>query len=256
MTEMNIKTNTKVKSDAGIQDDYVNAFMPKVHKIGRITMIIAFFLAFLPVAYFIFIKGYQVSIQSYIAVAVAIAGLNIGIWLSEPLAYWPVLGSAGTYMGYLSGNVGAQRFPVALNVQSTMKTTIHTPRGQVVTIIGIAASVFSNLILLLIFILAGDQIIKVLPDTVMASFAFVMVGLLPAILIMAWNGQDGIVKGFMAKSPYVLLTIILKLIIDRIPALMAWGMALDVAACIILGYILFRRDSKKDEVSGETTGGV
>ncbi len=256
MTEMNVKTNTKTKSDTGVQNDYVNVFMPNVHKIGRVTMIIAFFLALLPVAYFIFIKGYQVSIQSYIAVAVAIAGLNIGIWLSEPLAYWPVLGSAGTYMGYLSGNVGAQRFPVALNVQSTMKTTIHTPRGQVVTIIGIAASVFSNLILLLIFILAGDQIIKVLPDTVMASFAFVMVGLLPAILIMAWNGQDGIVKGFMTKAPYVLLTIVLKLIIDRIPALMAWGMALDVAACIILGYILFRRDSKKDEVSEEATGGV
>lgn len=209
-------------------------------------MFISLLLTFLPVLYFIFVKGYVAPAQSFVTVAITIFGLNLGIWITEPLAYWPALGSAGTYIGYLSGNVGAQRFPVALNVQSAMRTTIHTPRGQVATIIGIAASVFSNLILLLVFILAGEQIIKVLPEVAIASFSFVMVGLLPAILIMALNGQDGIARGFMTKLPYILLTIVLKLIIDRIPALAAWGMAINVALCIGLGYILFQRDSKKD----------
>lgn len=228
------------------QKDYVTNFMPNVHRIGRVTMMLSLVLTFLPTIYFLVVKGYVTSLGNYINVAIAIVGINIGIWLSEPLAYWPVLGSAGTYMGYLSGNVGAQRFPVALNVQTAMNASVHTPRGQVATIVGSAASVFSNLILLLVFILAGDQLIKVLPDVVMASFDFVMVGLLAAILIMAWNGQKGIAKGFMGKLPYIALTIVLKLIIDQIPALATWGMAISVAVSILLAWILYKRDEKKE----------
>lgn len=249
MSDINVNNTEAVYDEGKVQSDYAKSFMPKVHRIGRGTMLISLLLTFLPVLYFIFVKGYMASAQSFVTVAITIFGLNLGIWITEPLAYWPALGSAGTYIGYLSGNVGAQRFPVALNVQSAMRTTIHTPRGQVATIIGIAASVFSNLILLLIFILAGEQIIKVLPEAAIASFSFVMVGLIPAILIMALNGQDGIAKGFMAKLPYILLTVIFKLIVDRIPALAAWGMAINVALCIGLGYVLFKRDSKNDEQS-------
>ncbi len=247
MSDVNANNVEAVYDESKAQSDYAHTFMPKVHRIGRGSMFISLLLTFLPVLYFIFVKGYVAEPQSFITVAITIFGLNLGIWITEPLAYWPALGSAGTYIGYLSGNVGAQRFPVALNVQSAMRATIHMPRGQVATIIGIVASVFSNLILLLIFILAGEQIIKVLPEAAIASFSFVMVGLLPAILIMALNGQDGIAKGFMAKLPYILLTVVLKLIIDQIPALMAWGMAINVALCIALGYFLFKRDSKKDE---------
>lgn len=246
MINMNVDKE-KIYDENKAQNDYVTMFMPKVHRIGRITLFISLVLTFLPVLYFIFIKGYTAPTQYFITVAITIVGLNLGIWITEPLAYWPALGSAGTYIGYLSGNVGAQRFPVALNVQSTMRTTIHTPRGQVATIVGIAASVFSNLILLLVFILVGSQIIKILPQVAIDSFSFVMVGLIPAILIMALNGQEGIKRGFTDKLPYIVLSLVLKMIIDRITPLMAWGMAINVAACIFLGYILFKRDCKKDE---------
>lgn len=227
--------------------DYAEHFMPAVHRIGRGTMGISLVLVFLPVLYFVLIKGYRAPLSSYISVLVGISSIGMGMWLTEPLAYWPVLGSAGTYIGYLSGNVGAMRFPVAVNLQSTMKADINTPRGQVVTIVGIVSSVFANLILLLIFVLGGEWLISVLPEVVMASFAFVMVGLLSSMMVMRFSGnKEGFVKGFLEAFPYLALAIILKFVIGKIAVLAAWGMAITVASCILLGYIFYKRDSKKD----------
>ena len=45
----------------------------------------------------------------YISGAIGVASIGVGMWISEPEAYWPVLGSAGTYIAYLSGNVGGMR---------------------------------------------------------------------------------------------------------------------------------------------------
>lgn len=245
----NTKKTTGAAINSGSEEakkDYTEHFMPSVHRIGRGTMAIALVLAFLPILYFVLVKGYTAPVSSYISVAVAICSIGIGMWLTEPLAYWPVLGSAGTYIGYLSGNVGAMRFPVALNLQSAMNADINTPRGQVVTIVGIVSSVFANLVLLLVFVLGGEWVISILPEVVLASFSFVMVGLLGSMLIMRWNGKEGLVKGFLSGLPYLALAMIFKFVISKIPALAAWGMAITVAACILLGYVFYKNDCKKD----------
>lgn len=226
--------------------DYTATFLPSVHRIGRGTMAIALVLAFLPILYFVLIKGYTAPASSYVSVIVAISSIGIGMWLTEPLAYWPVLGSAGTYIGYLSGNVGAMRFPVALNLQSAMNANINTPRGQVVTIVGIVSSVFANLVLLLIFVLGGEWVISVLPAVVLASFGFVMQGLFGSMIMMRWNGKNGLVKGFMEGLPYLALALVMKFIISKISFLSAWGMAITVGVCILLGYVIYKNDCKKD----------
>ncbi len=123
------------------------------------------------------------------------------MWLTEPLAYWPVLGSAGTYIGYLSGNVGAMRFPVALNLQSVLKADINTMRGQIVTIVGIVSSVVVNLGLLLIFVLGGEWVLGILPQVVIASFAFVMTGLFGSMTAMRFTGEGGLVKNIKTNAP-------------------------------------------------------
>ena len=245
MSENNVNSIQAAETEAA-QKIYKDIFIPKVHRIGRLTMAAAFVLAFLPVIYFVFVKGYMASASSYMSVIVAISSIGIGMWLTEPLAYWPVLGSAGTYMGYLSGNVGAMRFPVALNLQSVMNANINTMRGQIVTIVGIASSIVVNLVLLLIFVLGGEWLIGILPEVVMASFAFVMVGLLGSMIFMRFNGEGGMAKNVKGMAPYLLLAVIFKFVIGKIPALSTWGMAVTVGLCIALGYVLYKRDCKKD----------
>lgn len=228
---------------AEAEKDYQANFMPCVHRIGRTTMAIAFVLAFLPVIYFYFVKGYQFPMSSYFNVIVAITSIGIGLWLTEPLAFWPVLGSAGTYMAYLSGNVSGMRFPVALSVQSNMKADINTPRGQVLTIVGIVASVFMNLIILLVIVLAGGWLIKVLPTPIKAAFAFVMPCLLGCMLTMRFaSGKDGFAKTFVSSLPYLVTAIGCKLVITyQLPQLRTYGTAISVGATVLVAYILYRR---------------
>lgn len=237
--------NTKGASNA--HSDYKENFMPTVHKIGRATMAIAFVLAFLPVLYFVFVKGYSLPASTYINVTVAIASIGIGMWLTEPLAYWPTLGSAGTYIAYLSGNVGGMRFPVSLAVQSALDADINTPRGQVATIVGIVASVFSNLCILFCIVLGGDWLLTVLPAAVTAAFAFVMPCLFGSMLIMRFNGKNGIVKGFLDNLPYLAVAMLCKFLIKNVfTSFATFGTAISVGVTILFGYILFKvQNSKK-----------
>ena len=241
--------NTSAVADSKeTQAEYSGYFVPNVHKIGRSTMLISLLLMFLPTLYFIFIKGYTMPITSYVTVTIAITSVGIGMWISEPLAYWPVLGSAGTYIGYLSGNVMALRFPVALSLQSTLNADINTARGQIVTIVGIVASVFVNLAILLVIVLVGSWIVTILPDVVLASFDFVMVGLLGSMILQRFTmGEGGVAKNIANAAPYFILAIAIKLLSTVVTALSSWGLAISVGACILLAYLFYKRDCKWDE---------
>lgn len=234
--------NIENKTVDTAQQDYAKNFMPAVHKIGRFTMTVAFLLAFLPVVYFVFIKGYSLPLSSYINTMVVIASIGIGMWLTEPLTYWPVLGSAGTYIAYLSGNVGGMRFPVAMNVQSAMKADINTPKGQVITIVGIVGSVVSNLIILLASVLLSSWLISIMPPFVTGMFSFVTMGLFGSMILMRFVGHPGgFVKGFLSSAPYLGTAIAVKLVITYLlPSLAMFGTAISVGTTILVAYILFK----------------
>lgn len=236
----------KTQEAKSVDENYRTEFMPAVHRIGRSTMILAFILSFLPVGYFIIVKGFGMPLSQYLSVGAAICSLGLGMWISEPIAYWPVLGSAGTYISYLSGNVGAMRFPVALSIQSNMKADINTPRGQVITIVGIVASVVSNLVLLLVIVFGGEWFVSVLPEVVMGAFGFVMVTLFGAMWMMRFDGKDGVAKGFLENLPYIILAVVLYKVI-MLTSLGDWGMLICVLLCIALAYVIYRRDLKRAE---------
>ena len=241
--------NVNVSEDTtlNVEQDYQKSFMPKVHVIGRITMAIAFLLSFLPVIYFVLFQGEGLPFSNYVNVMIAIGSIGIGLWLTEPLAYWPVLGSAGTYIAYLSGNVGGMRFPVALSVQSASKSDINTPKGQVLTIVGIVASVFCNLVILLVVVLSGSWLIERLPASVLAAFAYVMPCLYGCMLLMIFSsGKGGVVKSCVRNLPYLATAITCKLIITNfLPQLMTYGTAISVGLTVLVAYILFKRKTNK-----------
>lgn len=227
------------------EEDYRNNFMPCVHLIGRATMLLAMLLSLLPLIYFLAVKGYILSVEIYISALVGVCSVGTGVWLSEPETYWPVLGSAGTYIGYLSGNVSGMRFPVAIAVQKDMNADISTPRGQVVTIVGIVSSVVSGLAILLIIVLGGEKILSILPETVISSFDYVLISLFSAMMAMNTSASGG-VKAVPVMLPHLFVSLAVWFICTKvITALYAWGMAIAVALSVLLGYMRYRRDLKK-----------
>ena len=73
------------------REEYHQEFLPQVHKIGATTMAIALILSLLPTIYFVFIKGIEVPLSTFISVVIAIFTFAIGMWLSEPAAFWYLL---------------------------------------------------------------------------------------------------------------------------------------------------------------------
>ena len=230
------------------EQDYAQNFMPGVHKIGRFTMIVAFVLSYLPIAYFYFVKGYKAPGTMYISGLTAIAAIGFGMWISEPETYWPILGSAGTYIAYLSGNVGGMRFPVSMAVQKNVDADINTPRGQVATITGIVASVFANLVLLLITVLVGAWIIKMLPANVVHAFSYCLVAMMGSMLLMRFTmGGKSVKENLMSNLPYMAWGIFAYFLSKMVPALANWKTLIAVGGALIIAYFIFLNDKKKLE---------
>lgn len=243
MENMENKTQT---TELSPREEYHQEFLPQVHKIGAATMAIALILSLLPTIYFVFIKGIEVPLSTFISVMIAIFTFAIGMWLSEPAAFWPVLGSAGTYFAFLAGNASSMRLPVALTARSSIEggDDLENPRTHVAMIIALFASVVVNLAILLSIVLIGDGLISILPASVLAAFNFVMPCLLANNILMQSKGPDGtIIKGFLKVLPYLLTGVAAQLLVKNVFTFLSnYGILLAVALSVLVAYGFYRRD--------------
>ena len=115
--------------EQAMHEEYKGSYTKQVHRIGRVTMVIALVLSFLPILFLNFVMGYRVPLSVYLNVTFALTALCIGMWLTEPLIWYPILGAAPTYMAYLSGN---EEYPCSVARSVMKKYGEHTdsPEGR------------------------------------------------------------------------------------------------------------------------------
>ena len=216
-------------SDA-CNEEFVSAYTDRVHMIGRVTLAIAAVLSFLPIAYLVFIKGYSAPLSDYILVLTTIAVVRVGMWISEPFTWYPVLGSASLYMAYFAGNAKNLRVPVAQNLQSKYNVEVMTPKGQVITTIGVGVSVFVNVALLAVIVLLGNAILPYLPAVVLDAFDYVIPALIGALMSNHLR-KRGLVKTILWVIPGLVILALTRVAI--LPA--KYGTSLAIAATVIVG---------------------
>ena len=113
----------------------------------------------------------------------------MGAALTEPITYFPALGSAGIYMGFLSGNVSNMKVPAALAAQEAAEVESGTEEGEVVATVGISVSVVVNLVILTIGALFGTMIVGVLPESVTSAMNLLLPALFGSMLANAVVGK-------------------------------------------------------------------
>ena len=221
--------------------EFVGSYTDRVHVIGRATLAIAAVLSFLPIAYLVFVKGYTAPLSDYILVFTTIAVVRVGMWISEPFTWYPVLGSAPLYISYYSGNAKNLRVPVAQNLQSKYNVEVMTPKGQVITTIGVGVSVFVNVALLAVIVVLGNAILPYLPGVVLDAFDYVIPALIGALMSNHLR-KRGLVKTILWVIPGLVV-----LFLTRVAVLPAkYGTSLAIAATVIVGYIVFVMEGKKE----------
>ena len=93
--------------------DYMAEWKRNSIRIGAPTCIMAAFTAFIPVLYLCSRYGCWPKLETVLA-AWALTALSFGaFYIVEPISYYAALGMSGTYLGFLSGNIGNMRVPCA-----------------------------------------------------------------------------------------------------------------------------------------------
>ncbi len=153
-----------MQSDEQLEQQYDDVFIKPCISLGRTTNLIAMVLCFIPAITVWLVYGELPAIGDIMKGWGLIFSIY-GIYsIVEPISYFPVLGVPGTYMSFLSGNIGNMRVPCAAIAQETLGVEPGTKKSEIVATLSIAGSIITNLIVVTVAAVGGAVLIeKVLP---------------------------------------------------------------------------------------------
>lgn len=169
-----------------IYEDY----MKSITKIGRITMILGAIVSILPASIMTWGFGFNPGLGAIMAGAISQISASGAFYFSEPISYFPIVGRAGLYMGFLSGNLVNMRIPAAVSAVEGSGYKSGTDEGAIMGTIGIGVSIWVGIIFLLISVLAGQTVLSTLPE----GFTKMLSLIIPALF-------GGVFAQFAVKSP-------------------------------------------------------
>ena len=165
-------------------------------------------------------------------------------WFTDGLVYYPVIGLAGTYLGWTTGNVTNLRVPCSIAAQRTAGVEEGTDEGGIISVISIAVSSFVTIIVLAICAIFSTVILSVIPPSVQASFDMLMPALMGASCMLY-----GLRNPKMLVFAFVVVWV-LQLVIVPIGLPSSWVTILAVAMTIIYGIASYNAAKKKEVAAG------
>jgi len=116
--------------------DYVES----VHFYGRIWVAAGIFLMLMvPVAICVYYNAWP-EIQHVFKGLLGVAPIFWTVGIIEVFTYAPMLGTGGTYLGFITGNLTNLKVPCALNAMEAAKVEASSEEGEVISTIAIASS--------------------------------------------------------------------------------------------------------------------
>ena len=142
-----------------------NEYNRKMHSTGRIFTWIALGLIMLvPVIYCLEAKVLPDGAAIVKSLPFLLGYLAVG--LIESISYAPLLGTAGQYMSFITGNISNLKLPCAINSQSLAKVKPGSEEQEIVTTISIAVSTIVTTVIIVIGLIPlyffREQIVSVL----------------------------------------------------------------------------------------------
>ncbi|QSX05541.1 hypothetical protein JYG23_12810 [Sedimentibacter sp. zth1] len=160
---------------------YNQKYIPQIIRTGKITCWVGTLLVFLPAIIVTFVFGIVPSKGPLMVALVAQLSINAVWWFVEPISFFPILGIPGTYISFLSGNISNLRIPCAAAALKATETEVGSEEGSVISTIGVGASVFVNILLLVVGVIVGTKLISMLPESVTKSFSLLLPALFGAV---------------------------------------------------------------------------
>ncbi len=165
-------------------NNYEKSFTKPIIRYGSLTNLLAIPLCFIPAIYLWLVKdafpGWNNILTGWMYVASMFAIYSV----VEPICYFPILGLPGTYMSFLSGNIGNMRVPCAVVAQESLGVEPGTKKAELIATLGIAGSIFTNTIMVTIAAIGGAALMSVFPPVVLTAFKYVSSAIFGAMFAM------------------------------------------------------------------------
>lgn len=137
-------------------------YLDKVHFWGRISTCIAILL-FLSFPLFVSVRyNAWPGFQNFLKGMLGVAPIFWLVGAIEAFTFAPMLGTGGTYLGFVTGNLTSLKVPAAINAMQAMKVDATSEEGEVVSTIAIAVSSIVTVLVLVIGMLLLSTLSPVL----------------------------------------------------------------------------------------------
>lgn len=212
-------------------------YMDSIHFSGRIWIISALFLLILiPVAIGAYYQAWPKAGELFQGL-LGVAPIFWTVSIIEVFTFVPMLGSGGSYLGFVTGNLTNLKVPCALNAMEGAKVEPGSEEGELISTIAIATSSIVTTIIIAAGVLLIAQLQPILESPVLApAFANILPALFGAL------GMVLISKDWkIAIAPVVCMS----LLFIFVPSLSsAVGVLVPVSAFIAIGTarILYKKN--------------
>ena len=169
---------SEVQKDAILRTEY----LPKAHRIGRVTSLIHVAIIFLPSIFLMVFYGLPADWGKIMQGAAATWSISLPLVFIEPVAYFMVLGICGTYIAFLAGNIVNFRLPVSAVAQEVAQVKEGSQEGEIISTIAITATQVMITLSALTGALFVSGIVGLLPAQIVSSFDWLLPSVWGAIV--------------------------------------------------------------------------
>ena len=149
-----------------MNENYMNTWKKASVRIGAPTNLLAALTSFFPVLYLCF-KFDCWPDMSLVLAGWGLVALSFGaFYIVEPVSYYASLGMSGTYLSFLSGNIGNMRVPCAALALDVTKSETGSVQAEIVSTMAICGSIITNLVATTSAAIVGAAVVAVLPEAI------------------------------------------------------------------------------------------
>jgi hypothetical protein len=225
---------------------YSKTYMPNIVKWGKITMLLGIILCFLPALVISVVYGYMPPWSAILAGTISQISVSGAFYIVEPISYFPILGTPGSYLTFLSGNTSNMRVPCSSVAQEAAGVELGSDQGSVISTIGIAVSVIVGVVVLTIGAIFGNPIVNAMPAGMKEALTFLLPALFGAVF-----GQFAISRPKLAVVAAIIAIIMKWLfkagLLSFLPGTPSYAVILvSVFGSIFAGRLIYKKELAED----------
>ena len=219
------------------------SYRDSVHRMGRVWILSALALLLaVPAAICIYYNAWP-SIGGVLKGLLSIVPIFWTVGVIEVFTYVPMLGTGGSYLGFVTGNLANLKVPCALNSMDRAGVQAGTEEGEVISTLAIATSSIVTTVIIAAGVLLLSQIAPVLQSPVLQpAFANVVPALFGAMAYQYFRKNIRV-----AIAPLVMMSVLFMLV-PSLTSSTSFMIIPSGALAIGIAYSMYRKQKKEADV--------